>query len=219
MFRSRFHPSSDPFVDARRRMVDTQLARRGIQDPHVLAAMRTVPRHRFVEPAYHSEAYSDHPVPIGFGQTISQPYIVAYMVEQLRLSPGARVLEIGTGSGYQTAVLAQVAAFVYSIEIVRALADRARQTLAEIGVTNVEIRHGDGHGGWPDQAPFDGIIVSAAPGDVPTPLVEQLAEGAHLIVPVGHELQELIVVARTTHGSETEHLIPVRFVPFTRDSR
>jgi protein-L-isoaspartate(D-aspartate) O-methyltransferase len=209
----------DPFVDDRARMVETQIARRGVRDPRVLAAMRAVPRHRFVPPELQPEAYADRPLSIGFGQTISQPYVVAYMVEQLQLDPDDRVLEIGAGCGYQTAVLAAVARLVYSIEIVGPLAMRARATLEALGVHNVEIRHGDGYAGWPEHGPFDGIVVSAAPREVPPPLVEQLAVGGRLVVPVGEELQEIIAITRTSEGVDEERLIPVKFVPLTRNGR
>jgi protein-L-isoaspartate(D-aspartate) O-methyltransferase len=210
---------TDPHADARARMVEQQIAARGVKDPRVLAAMGKVPRHRFVQPTQAGNAYDDRPLPIGHGQTISQPYIVAYMTELLRLQPGARVLEIGTGCGYQAAVLAEIARQVYSIEIVKPLADGARKTLASLGHANVEVRHGDGYGGWPDQAPFDGIVVTAAPDHVPPALVAQLAVGARLVIPVGDMDQEIRVITKTASGQREERLIPVRFVPLTRDVR
>ena len=198
------------------RMVREQVEARGVRDARVLAALRAVPRHRFVPEAWRDRAYEDGPLPIGKGQTISQPYIVAVMTEQLRPEPGDRVLEIGTGSGYQAAVLARLVARVYSIEIVPELAEGARATLASLGVTNVEVITGDGYRGLPDLAPFDGIVVTAAPAEVPQPLVDQLALGARLVVPVGGRDQDLRVLARDASGVRTETLFPVRFVPFVR---
>ena len=202
----------------RERMVDTQIEARGIRDPRVLAAMRTVPRHRFVPPALQDQAYADTPLPIGSSQTISQPFIVAYMTEALQLPPAAAVLEIGTGSGYQAAVLAQVAREVYSIEIVPELAERSAQVLAELGYDNIHLRTGDGYRGWPDAAPFDGIMVTAAPDHVPPALVEQLAVGGRLVIPVGRYSQDMRIVTRTADGSVTETTIPVRFVPMTGEA-
>lgn len=201
-------------TEARERMVTRQLAARDISDPCVLDAMRLVPRHRFVAPEQASEAYADYPLSIGHGQTISQPYIVAYMVEQLRLTPASRVLEIGTGCGYHTAVLAQLAGHVYSIEIVDALARRARETLDTLGVTNVTITTRDGTKGWPEHAPYDAITVAAATTDVPAALVEQLAVGGRLIIPVGSdEFQTLHLIERQLAATTDEALIDVRFVP------
>ena len=202
----------------RERMVDTQIEARGIRDPRVLAAMRAVPRHRFVPPALQDQAYADTPLPIGSSQTISQPYIVAYMTEALRLPPDAAVLEIGTGSGYQAAVLAEVAREVYSIEIVPELAERSARVLAELGYDNVRLRTGDGYRGWPEAAPFDGIMVTAAPDHVPPALVEQLAVGARLVLPVGRFAQDMRIVTRTADGSVSETTIPVRFVPMTGEA-
>ena len=210
---------TDPHADARARMVDQQIAARGVADARVLAAMRTVPRHRFVDPSQAANAYDDRPLPIGRGQTISQPYIVAYMTELLRLEPGAKVLEVGTGCGYQAAVLAEIAREVYTIEIVKSLADGAADLLPRLGYGKVHVRHGDGYGGWPDQAPFDGIVVAAAPDHVPPALVAQLAVGARLVIPVGDAHQEIRVITKTASGHREERLIPVRFVPLTRDVR
>lgn len=207
----------DPYSAARTRMVETQIASRGVRDERVLAAMRAVPRHRFVDPSLAAEAYNDHPLPIGHGQTISQPYIVAYMVEQLRVAPGDRVLEVGTGCGYQAAVLGELAREVYTIEIVEPLARCAEKTLAELGYDNVHVRHGDGYHGWPEHAPFDGIVVAAAPEQVPPALVEQLAPGGRLVIPVGRLDQEIRVITRSADGILQERLIPVRFVPLVRD--
>ena len=207
---------SDPDAARRARMVETQIAARGVHDPRVLAAMRKVPRHLFVEPAASGEAYEDHPVPIGNNQTISQPYIVALMTELLELPPHARVLEIGTGSGYQSAVLGEIAAEVYSIEILPDLAQAAAGKLRQLGYTNVEVRAGDGYRGWPEHAPFDGIVVTAAPERIPQPLLDQLAVGGRMVIPVGGFFQELKVFTKERDGRITEKdVIPVRFVPMT----
>ena len=200
-------------------MVEQQIQARGVADPRVLAAMRRVPRHRFVDASQAASAYDDRPLPIGHGQTISQPYIVAYMVELLRLAPGAKVLEVGTGCGYQAAVLAELAREVYTIEIVKPLADCASRTLKDLGYASVRVRHGDGYGGWPDQAPFDGIVVAAAPDHVPPALIAQLAAGARLVIPVGDADQEIRVITKTATSHREERLLPVRFVPLTRDVR
>jgi protein-L-isoaspartate(D-aspartate) O-methyltransferase len=212
-------PSDDSFSDARTRMVERQIAARGVTDPAVLAAMRKVPRHEFVPPAHRDEAYDDHPLPIGHGQTISQPYIVAYMVELARIQPSERVLEVGTGCGYQAAVLGEVARDVFTIEIVKPLADCASSTLDRLAYRNVRVRYGDGYGGWPEHAPFDAIVVAAAPDHVPPALVEQLAVGGRLVIPVGTWNQEIRVITRTEAGTTQERLIPVRFVPLVRDPR
>jgi protein-L-isoaspartate(D-aspartate) O-methyltransferase len=200
----------------RARMVEQQIRARGIGDPLVLDAMRRVERHRFVPESEFALAYGDHPVDIGFGQTISQPYIVAFMTAALAIDASARVLEIGTGSAYQTAVLAEIAREVYSIEVVAEHAARARQRLDELGYTNVTVQHGDGYRGWPEAAPFDGIIVTAAPDHVPPPLVEQLRVGARLVVPVGVGHQDLLVPTRTEDGLREEDRLAVRFVPLVR---
>jgi protein-L-isoaspartate(D-aspartate) O-methyltransferase len=207
---------ADPTIARRLRMVEDQLRARGFRDARVLAAIGRVPRHRFVPPGLQHAAYDDTPLPIGHDQTISQPYIVGYMTEMLDLSPTDRVLEIGTGSGYQAAVLAELVRKVYTIEIVEPLADRARSTLAELGYTNVEVRAGDGYAGWPEHAPFDAIIVTAAPDHVPPPLVEQLAVGGRLVIPVGDWFQEMVIVTRTGTGIVEKRTIPVRFVPLVR---
>ncbi len=188
---------ADYLLEARNQMVDRQLAARGIHDPRLLAAMRKVPRHLFCDPPGHPEAYEDYPLPIGFGQTISQPYMVAAMTERLRLTGTERVLEIGTGSGYQTAILAELAAEVYSVERIPELVDRAGETLDGQGCGNVRIRVGDGTLGWPEQAPFDRILVTAGAPRVPPPLTQQLAGGGILVIPVGGRfMQELTVVTR-----------------------
>jgi protein-L-isoaspartate(D-aspartate) O-methyltransferase len=203
----------------RRVMVAEHMRARGISDERVLAAIERVPRHVFVPPEHRADAYKDHPVPIGYGQTISQPYIVAFMTEALRLEPQHRVLEIGTGCGYQTAILAELAADVYSIEVVEPLAVQARATLDELGYHNVHTRVGDGYAGWPEHAPFDRVIGAAAAEDVPPALVAQLAEGGILVLPVGVFHQELQVLRRHADRLETLDTLPVRFVPMVRGAR
>jgi protein-L-isoaspartate(D-aspartate) O-methyltransferase len=210
--------SSDEYDRARARMVDEQIRARDITDPRVLEAMGRVPREQFVPALNRGSAYADHPLSIGYGQTISQPYIVAWMTEALRVTPRSRVLEIGTGSGYQAAVLAELAGEVYTIEIVEPLARSAADTLAALGYRNVEVRHGDGYKGWPEKAPFDGIIVTAAPDHVPQPLVDQLKVGGRMVIPVGgqRELQQMTVISKTSSGIISRETIPVRFVPLVR---
>jgi protein-L-isoaspartate(D-aspartate) O-methyltransferase len=188
-------------------------------DPAALEAMRRTPRHAFVPPEFRDEAYDDRPVPIGFGQTISQPFIVALMTDLLDADRRDTVLEIGTGSGYQAAVLAQVAGEVYSIEIVPALGARAAETLRALGYANVETRIGDGYYGWPERAPFDGIVVTAAASHIPPPLVEQLAPGGRMVIPIGAAFatQQLMLVEKRPDGTlTTRQVLPVRFVPLTR---
>ena len=199
----------------RNRMVAEQLRARDIRDPRVLAAMERVPRHLFMPEAVRGEAYRDHPVPIGYGQTISQPYIVGFMSEALELTPEHRVLEIGTGSGYQAAILGELAREVYTIEIVEPLAESARATLEQLGYKNVHVRAGNGYAGWPEHAPFDRIIVTAAPDAVPPALVEQLRVGGLMAIPVGTLDQELRIMKRTARGMDTLKTLPVRFVPMT----
>jgi protein-L-isoaspartate(D-aspartate) O-methyltransferase len=208
--------ATDGDAARRARMVETQIVARGVRDPKVLDAMRKVPRHLFVGEEDRSHAYEDHPLPIGGSQTISQPYIVALMTELLALPPRARVLEIGTGSGYQSAVLSEIASEVYSIEILPDLAKAAGDKLGELGYKNVTVRAGDGYRGWPEHAPFDGIIVTAAPQKIPEPLVDQLAPGGRMVIPVGGFFQELKVFTREKDGTISEKvIIPVRFVPMT----
>jgi protein-L-isoaspartate(D-aspartate) O-methyltransferase len=194
-----------------------RLRAEGIRDERVLSVMGRVPRERFVPPPFRQAAYEDRPLPIGHDQTVSQPFVVARMTELLAPSESARVLEIGTGSGYQTAVLAEIAAAVYTIEIVPELAERARETLAALGYTNIHYRVGDGSQGWLEEAPFDGIVVTAAPERIPENLVAQLQHGAPLVIPVGQmESQQLVLLRRTMNGVATvEAIFPVRFVPMT----
>jgi protein-L-isoaspartate(D-aspartate) O-methyltransferase len=196
-------------------MVSSQIIARGVADARVLEAMRKVPRERFVRPEDLGMAFYDGPLSIGCGQTISQPYIVAYMTEVLGLREGDRVLEIGTGSGYQTAVLAEIAAEIYTIEIVTELAERARKLLAELGYANIHFRAGDGSEGWKENAPFDAIMVTAAPDRAPERLTEQLADGGRMIVPVGRFEQYLELITRRGKKLEKKGLIGVRFVPMT----
>jgi protein-L-isoaspartate(D-aspartate) O-methyltransferase len=207
----------DDFAAARAAMVAEQIQARGVESPRVLEAMRAVPRHRFVPATLQHLAYADRPLPIGHGQTISQPYIVAYMTEALQVEPTHRVLEIGTGSGYQAAVLARLARAVYTIEIVPELARRAAATLEESGYANVDVRAGDGYAGWPEHAPFDRIMVTAAPEDIPQPLIDQLATDGRMVIPVGSGEQWMTIVEKTPTGVLRRRTIPVRFVPFTRE--
>jgi len=200
-------------------MVREQIEARGVKDSLVLAAMRKVPRHLFVPERYRGEAYADHPLPIGHGQTISQPYIVAYMTEALGLKGNEKVLEIGTGSGYQAAVLAEIVDSVFTIEIIPELARSAEQRLKNLGYRNVFVRCGDGYKGWPEHAPFDAIIVTAAPDHIPQPLVNQLKGGGRMVIPVGSMFQELVLVVKRKEGIEKHPLLPVRFVPMTGEAK
>ena len=206
----------DPQQNARARMVADQIRARGVRDPRVLDAMRRVPRHQFIGAEHLDEAYDDHPITIGFGQTISQPYIVAFMTEALDLAPGHRVLDVGTGSGYQTAVLAELAGEIYSIERIPELAERARQTLDDLGYHNVHVRTGDGYAGWPEYAPYDRILAGAAPEEIPQPLLDQLADGGIIAIPTGSWNQELRVIRKSRGRLETLTTLPVRFVPLVR---
>ena len=199
----------------RHRMVQQQLIARGVRDIRVLDAMRRVPRHRFVPAAMAHHAYQDSPLPIGHQQTISQPYIVAYMTEQLQLEATDQVLDVGTGCGYQTAVLAELAERVCTIEIVAELAHKAQSLLKDLGYRNIVFRHGDGGWGWPEEGPFQAIIASACPAAVPPPLLEQLSDGGRLVMPVGKERQQLIKVVRSGEEFSWEELLAVRFVPLT----
>lgn len=202
----------------RESMVKEQIEARGVRDPRVLRAMRTVPRHRFVSEALREEAYSDRPLPIGRGQTISQPYVVAYMAEALKLGGGERVLEVGSGSGYAAAVLSLLAAEVYGIELEKELYDRSVGTVEGLGYRNVHLRHGDGFAGWPEKAPFDAILMSCAAPEIPEPLWQQLREGGRFLYPRGAENgpQELVLVEKTPEGPRQQRLHPVRFVPMRR---
>jgi protein-L-isoaspartate(D-aspartate) O-methyltransferase len=199
-------------------MVDEDIRARGVTDARVLQAMRTVPREKFVPGEMASRAYEDRALPIGQGQTISQPYIVAHMTETLGVLASHRVLEIGTGSGYQAAILGELAREVYTIEIVQELAERAADTLRALGYANVHVRAGDGYAGWPEEAPFDRIMVTAAPEQIPQPLIDQLAVGGRLVVPVGAQggAQWITIVEKTERGIVQRRTIPVAFVPFTR---
>ncbi len=204
----------EPELQLRRlEMVTQQIQHRGITDPRVLAALRRVPRHRFVDPAWIDAAYTDHALPISQGQTISQPYIVAYMTAAAQLSPTAIVLEIGTGSGYQAAILAELAREVYSVERIPALAERAQATLQHLGYTNSHIRVADGYQGWPEFAPYDAIVVTAAPREIPTALLAQLAPQGRLVIPVGEGHQDIQVITQTPQGLHLETTLPVQFVP------
>lgn len=197
-------------------MVRSQIESRGVKDARVLEAMRKVPRHRFMPESQRPYAYDDRPLPIGDGQTISQPYIVALMSELAGVKPGDTVLEVGTGSGYQAAVLAEMGVKVFSIEIVASLAKRAKALLGDLGYDeSIEVRHGDGYAGWPEHAPFDAIVVTAAPPKIPEPLKQQLEVGGRLVIPVGKSFQSLLRVTRTKDGFREESVIPVRFVPMT----
>jgi protein-L-isoaspartate(D-aspartate) O-methyltransferase len=212
------HPAFAERAEERARMVARQIQARDVRDPNVLKAMRTVPRHAFVRFLEQRYAYSDSPLPIGFDQTISQPYIVAFMTEALQLKPNSKVLEIGTGSGYQAAVCAEIAEKVYTIEIVEGLAKRAKKDLEELGYSNVITRFGDGFFGWPEEAPFDAIIGTAAAGRIPEPLIEQIKPGGRMILPYGSPqgFQYLVVVTKDEEGKiRKENVMPVRFVPMT----
>jgi protein-L-isoaspartate(D-aspartate) O-methyltransferase len=219
MLATLIHASAqDALRDRRFAMVEEQIRGRDVKDPRVLDAMRTVPRHFFVPDHLEAAAYNDHPLPIGHDQTISQPYIVAYMTELLKVAPDHRVLEIGTGSGYQAAVLSKLAKEVYTIEIVPELARNAAETLKTLGYANVQVRAGDGYAGWPEKAPFARIMVTAAPERIPQPLIDQLAPGGLLVIPVGerNDTQWMTIVEKTATGVVQRKTIPVAFVPFTR---
>ncbi|NBC82257.1 MAG: protein-L-isoaspartate(D-aspartate) O-methyltransferase [Bacteroidetes bacterium] len=209
----------DEYTQKRKDMVREQIEKRGIKNEAVLTAMESVPRHEFVPEGQVSRAYRDGPLPIGHGQTISQPYVVGYMTAYLEPKPTDKVLEIGTGSGYQAAVLAEITDEVFTIEIVEALSESAKEILKKQGYTNVHVYHGDGFHGIPEHAPYDKIIVTAAPGEIPQPLIDQLKEGGKMIIPVGETSfsQQLKLVTKKDGQISIEELLPVRFVPFTRD--
>ncbi len=207
-----------PFAERRKRMVEETIKARGVSDPKVLEVMEKVKRHDFVDASLKEAAYADRPLPIGYGQTISQPYIVALMTELLQLDKNDTVLEVGTGSGYQAAVLAEIAKEVYTVEIIPELGDLARERLERLGYKNVQVKNGDGYFGWQDHAPYDGIIVTAAATHIPSPLIEQLKPGGRMIIPVGpvFHVQTLVLVEKREDGSvRQKSLLPVRFVPLT----
>ena len=210
------NPYEEPLYEAKRQeMVNTQICGRGITNAGTIEAMRKTPRHEFVPQHLRHLSYSDTPLPIGMGQTISQPYIVAFMTELLNVGKGDKVLEVGTGSGYQAAVLAEMGCDVYTIEIVEPLALHSKCVLRESGYTDINFKVGDGYLGWEQYAPYDGIIVTAAAQEIPLPLVRQLKEGGKMVIPVGDEFQELMVITKTSEGTHEERITPVRFVPMT----
>jgi protein-L-isoaspartate(D-aspartate) O-methyltransferase len=213
-------PTPADFTAQRQRMVERQLKSRDIRDERVLAAMTKVPREEFIPAHARGDAYEDGPLPIGYGQTISQPYIVAFMTEQLRPRPSDRVLEIGSGSGYQAAILAELVADVYTIDIVEPLAKTAEATLQRFGYKNVHIKVGDGYKGWPEEAPFDAIIVTCAPEKVPQPLVDQLKDGGRMVIPVGERFAQQLYLLEKKNGQLKESAtLPVRFVPMLREGQ
>lgn len=212
-----FQTTAAQFQLYRENMVEHQIKARGIEDEAVGKAMLTVPRHRFVEPSLAHLAYADYPLPIGYNQTISQPYIVAYMTEAAQISPEDKVLEIGTGCGYQAAILGQLAKEVYTIEIIPELAERARRTLKALGYTNIHVKTGDGYQGWLEQAPYDAILVTAAPDHIPQPLLDQLAMNGKMVIPIGKWEQDMMVLTKKPEGVIEEMTIPVRFVPLLRN--
>jgi len=203
------------FKKLRDEMVKRQIISRGVKDSLVINAMNTVPRHLFVPKSEVKFAYRDEPRPIGYKQTISQPYIVAFMTEQLKIKPGDNVLEIGTGSGYQAGILGQIVDSVYTIEIIAELAEQAKEIIKSLAYDNIVVRYGDGYNGWEEKAPFDAIIVTAAPPTIPPALLEQLKIGGRMVLPVGEYVQELVVVSKTKSGLSMENVLPVRFVPMT----
>jgi len=207
--------TEEEFAKLRERMVKEQIYNRGVRDQNVLEAMRKVPRHKFVPKSELEYAYNDSPLPIGHNQTISQPYIVALMTEKLELDETSKVLEIGTGSGYQTAILAEIAQKVYTIEIIKELAESVLSLFDELGYENIIAKHGNGYLGLPEYAPFYGIIVTAAPKDIPQTLIEQLKIGGRMVIPVGNFYQELVIIKKTEEGLEKENIVGVRFVPMT----
>jgi protein-L-isoaspartate(D-aspartate) O-methyltransferase len=210
----------DKFEKLRKEMVERQIKARGVKDPNVIAAMLKVPRHMFIDPSLWNEAYEDHPVPIGEGQTISQPYIVALMTELLSLKRGEKVLEIGTGSGYQAAILAEITDQdkVFTIEINEKLAKKAMKRLKDLGYDKINVMIGDGYKGWPENAPFDAIIVTAAPSHIPQPLLDQLAEGGRMVIPVGETFQELLLITKRNGKIEKKVVTSVLFVPLIKES-
>ena len=214
----KFKTTVEQWESQRRHMVKYQLRNRGIKDERVLAAMSKVPRHQFVDLSWQDLAYSDRPLPIGYNQTISQPLIVAYMTQAAKITSEDKVLEIGTGCGYQAAILGEIAQFVYSIEIIPQLAEKACQTLSELGYKNIKVKTGDGYQGWAENAPYDAIIVTAAPEQIPQPLIDQLAINGKMVIPVGTWVQDIIILTKTELGIVEEKTLPVRFVPMRRKS-
>jgi protein-L-isoaspartate(D-aspartate) O-methyltransferase len=212
---------ADKYTEARMDMVKNQISARGVTDNEVLAAMRKVPRHLFVLPGYEADAYGDYPLPINHGQTISQPYIVAYMTEIAKPGKKKRTLEIGTGSGYQAAVLAEIADTVYTIELIKALSDEALDRLRKLGYANIIGKAGDGYIGWVEHAPYDIILVTAAAPEIPQPLIDQLSENGRLVIPVGesNSVQELMLVVKKKGKVEKKRLAPVRFVPLVKEKK
>jgi len=206
------------FDHLRNRMVERQIRLRGVKDEHVLNAMRKVPRHQFVPRSSIDEAYEDHPVPIGYGQTISQPYIVAYMTELVEVSDRSKVLEVGTGSAYQAAILAEIVDSVFTIEIIEPLGEAAKMRLQSLGFENVSVKIADGYHGWKEHAPYDAIVVTAAAEHIPPPLIEQLKDGGRMVIPVGHPflVQTLMLVEKQNGKITSRSLLPVRFVPLQR---
>lgn len=214
-------PEDDNNVYAQKRweMVETQIISRGIRDSKLIRAMLKIPRHKFVPENLRDIAYGDNPLPVGIEQTISQPYIVALMTELLRLNSGEKVLEVGTGSGYQTAILAEMRCKVYTIEILEPLSEKAQQVLKSLGYEDIHYKIGDGYRGWPQFAPFDAIIVTAAPDHMPQPLIEQLNTNGRMIIPVGAQYQELLLIKKTDKGTDMKTITPVRFVPMTGEAQ
>lgn len=210
--------TEEEFTRLRERMVDNQIRSRGVRDRRVLEAVRKVPRHKFVPESELEYAYNDTPLPIGYNQTISQPYIVALMTENLKLSNTSKVLEIGTGSGYQTVILAEIARIVYTIEIVEELAKSASRLFDELRYENIVAKHGNGYLGWPEHAPFDGIIVTAAPKSIPQKLIDQLNLDGRIVIPVGNFYQELVIATKTEKGIDKRNIVGVRFVPMTGEN-
>lgn len=209
----------DEYFNQRNDMVKYQIQQRGIRDTNVIKAMLTVPRHEFVSKKYISQAYADHPLPIGYGQTISQPYIVALMTELIDLQRSEKVLEIGTGSGYQAAICAEITDSVYTIEIIKELGESAKERLNKLGYEQVKVKIADGYFGWKEHAPFDAIIVTAAAEHIPPPLLEQLSENGKMVIPIGHpyQVQNLMLIEKKKGKITSRNILPVRFVPFTRE--
>jgi protein-L-isoaspartate(D-aspartate) O-methyltransferase len=214
-------PEDDNNVYTQRRweMVETQIISRGIRDPKLIVAMLKIPRHKFVPENLRDIAYGDNPLPIGIEQTISQPYIVALMTELLGLNSGEKVLEVGTGSGYQTAILAEMGCNVYTIEILEPISEKAQQVLKSLGYQNIHFKIGDGYRGWPQFASFDAIIATAAPDHMPQPLIEQLKANGKMVIPVGTQYQELLLIKKTDKGTDLKTITPVRFVPMTGEAQ